>query len=291
MRAVVTILQCRRVVLPYLFVKYVAPEMRRLFPGSFEVVIVQHRADVRSDTALLGTQQTPADQLGLVERWTREGRYAGAEVIQHAIEHPAYPSIPSYHLAARAALERRADFHLWLEDDAIVFDQGCARWPELLRDRDVGVYRDFHHVNSAYFVSRRSYDERIVAPLSAYEAWTWRRRIEPFLARQARAGRAQLPPEYAVRHHAREYPYCGLRYVVDFVRRWCPEELALLEIDFGPGVAASPPVRADELAAQVRRQQRLARRAERWWGSLSNGVLARFATPRAVTSRTAPPAR
>lgn len=251
MKAVVTIVQCRRAVLPHIFVAHVLPKLRELFPGEIEAVIIQHRSAVAQGGTALESLQGGGEKLELVRRWTAEGRYAGAEIIGHTIDHPPYPSIPSYHLAVKAALERAADFHLWLEDDALVFDRDCARWPELLGGREVGVYRPFAHLNSAYLLTRPSFDRRIVGLLADYRRWTWRRRIEPFLRSQLRTKRAYLERSHAVRYHHRYYPYTGLRYVVDAVRSLAPAAVPLLDLDFGPGCADLPPVSAAEMRAHA----------------------------------------
>ena len=41
MNAVVTIFQFRRAVLPYLFLRYCYPAMKKAFPGSLDVWIIQ----------------------------------------------------------------------------------------------------------------------------------------------------------------------------------------------------------------------------------------------------------
>ncbi len=41
MKAVVTIFQFRRAVLPHLFMRYCYPVMKEVFPGSLDVLIIQ----------------------------------------------------------------------------------------------------------------------------------------------------------------------------------------------------------------------------------------------------------
>ncbi|MGF1510296.1 MAG: hypothetical protein ACFB9M_12425 [Myxococcota bacterium] len=252
MKLVVTILQARRAVLPHVFVKYILPKMRAIFPGEVEAVIVQHRSRASGGRHALESGQLGDDKLDLVERWTREGRYAGADVIGHTVDHPPYPSIPGVHRCVQESLRRGADYHLWLEDDALVFDQECDRWDALLGEREVGVYRRFHFLNSAYLLTRPSFDQRIVERLADYRWWTWSRRIEPFLRNQKRTKRAYLAMHHAVRYHHRYYPYTGLRYVVDALRDWAPEALPLLDVDFGKGCQHLPPVTAEEMRAHAR---------------------------------------
>ncbi len=228
-------------------VKRVLPEMRRLFPGEVEVVIVQHRGDASGGKNQLESGRLHAGGLDRVGQWTQEGKYAGADVIEHAINYPAYPSIPGLHLCVKAALDRKADFHLWLEDDALVMDYDCGRWDQLLGRREVGAYRDFHNLNSAYLLTRPDFDARMLTQFEDYERWNWKRRLEPELRRNLRTRRTYLNPAYAVRYHHRNYPYTGIRYVVDRVRDLWPEDLPLLDIDFGEGTSSLPPVTPEEM--------------------------------------------
>ncbi|MBN2193491.1 MAG: hypothetical protein JW751_11810 [Polyangiaceae bacterium] len=246
MKAVVTILQCRRAVLPHLFVKHVLPKMRVWFPGLVDCVIIQHRVDASGGNTALESLAGGTGGIATVRQWTEAGRYDGAEIIGHEIVHRPYPTVPGYHLAVKAALDRGADFHLMLEDDAIVIDPECGRWDELLGRSEVGVYRKFHEINTAYYVARPSFDRRIVGLLANYRSFSWKTRMEPFLRRQLHTSRAYLEPSYAVRYHHRDYPHTGLRYVVDRIRTLAPEDVSLLDVDFGPGCAKLPPVTSAE---------------------------------------------
>lgn len=251
MKLVVTILQCRRVTLPHVFVRSILPRMRALFPGDIECVIVQHRGNASGGNPRLESNAIDQARLSLVEEWTLAQRYAGAQVVPHTINHLPYPSIPGMHLCARAALERGADFHLWLEDDALVYDQDCGKWPEIFGGREVGAYRDFHHLNSAYLVTRPSYDERIERRLADYAWWTPDKRLESVMRETMRTQRAFLEPSYAVRYHHRYYPHTGLRYVVQALRDWAPEMVPLLDVDFGPGTSDLPAVTPEEFRAHA----------------------------------------
>lgn len=233
MKALVTILQCRRVVMPYIFMRHCLPIMRAAFPGEMAVLIIQHKAK-KQTFARLQSQMLEKDREDLVEQWTQEGRYAGAEILKHGIWHGAYPHIPSFHLAAKAALERKVDFHLYLEDDAIVVDPDCGRWDQLLGEAEVGVYRPRTHViNASWFVSRPSYDARILPGLGRYWWWQRHHRVEWWFKRKLRGEPAVLDESYAVKNHHKEYPYTGMKYVVDRLSTLCPEDLDLLEVDFG----------------------------------------------------------
>jgi len=249
LRAVVTILQCRRAVLPHIFIKYALPKMQASFPGKLECVLIQHRVDASGGNPRLETLKNGTGGFELVRQFTEEGRYQGAEILAHDIVHKPYPSIPSYHLGVKAALDRGADFHVWLEDDALIYDPECGAWDQLLGPREVGVYWRFHELNSAYLLTRRSFAERIVGPLSDYARWTPRSRIEAFLRRSMRTSRTHLNYSYATRYHNHEYPYGGLKYVAAKVRDLAPEAAPLLDLDFGPGTSVLPEITAAEFAA------------------------------------------
>lgn len=248
MKAVITILQARRVVLPHVFLRYVLPRMQECFPGELEAVVIQHRANAAGGNRRLESLKGDSDErLDRVLKWTEEGRFAGATVLPHDVIHRPYPSIPTVHRGVQAALERDADFHIWLEDDALLLDFDCADWDKLLGQSEVGVYRRFHYLNTAYLVTRRSFAERIEKPLSRYDDWSENSRLEKFLWRQLATSRAYLKPENAVRYHHQYYPYTGLRYVADALRRIAPEALPLLDIDFGEGAQDAAPVSAEEM--------------------------------------------
>lgn len=249
LKAVVTILQCRRAVLPHLFIRYALPKMQAVFPGVLSCVVIQHRADASGGNSRLETLKNGSSGFDLVRKFTEDGMYDGADIIAHEIVHKPYPSIPSYHLGVKTALDRGADFHLWLEDDALVYDPECGAWDQLLGPREVGVYWRFHELNSAYLLTRRSFAERILQPLSDYSKWTPRSRIEAFLRRSLRTSRTHLNYSYATRYHHHEYPYGGLRYVAAKVRQLAPEAAHLLDLDFGPGTSELPEVTPQQFAA------------------------------------------
>lgn len=275
MKLVVTILQARRVVLPHLFLRHALPRMRGAFPGDVEAVLVQHRRLPEDGARFLATNEAAAAGAGhdRVAEWTRAGRFEAAHVVAHERSHPPYPSIPSYHLACEVALDLGADFHLWLEDDALVWDEACGDWPGRFGDREVGVYRRFSGINSAFFVSRPSFDARILHGLADYEAWTRARRIEPWLAGRLRTPRVHLDPRCAVRSHRNVYPYTGDAFVADLVRRLAPEDAHLLDLELGDAAsrlpAPSPRTRAWLAAKDWARPIELVRRAR-------NGLRERF---------------
>jgi hypothetical protein len=233
-QGVVTIIQCRRVVMPYFFVRYCLPRMRAVFPGRLDVVLIQHEARDQRWGRRLRSMHLGRERQELVKRWTADGRYGDAEVIRHAKWHAPYPSIPSFQLCAQVALAHNADFHLWLEDDALVDDAQCGQWERLIGNAEVGVYRpNTHIINNSWFVSRPSFDARVLPRLSQY--WTWRRfsRLEAWFRKQHQGEPAKFEPRYAVRNHHKQSPFTGMPYVVDKIAELAPHELDLLEVDFG----------------------------------------------------------
>lgn len=252
MKIVITIYQNRRVVLPHIFIRYILPKMRAVFPGEIEAVVIQHRSDASGGNRRLESLRHSTDALQRVRDWTERGMFDGAEVRPHEVIHRPYPSIPTFHRGVEAALERDADFHVWMEDDALIVDFDCAWWDKLLGNTEVGVYRKFHYLNPAYMVTRRSFAERIREPLSRYDDWKESSRLERFLAQQMVTSRTYLNPARAVRYHHKYYPYTGIRYVVEAVREHAPEALELLDVDFGEGTHLLPPVSPAEMAAHAR---------------------------------------
>lgn len=193
-----------------------------------------------------------------VRAWTEDGKFEGATIVQHDVVHRPYPSLPSVHLGVEHALNRGADFHLWLEDDALVLDRSCPMWTELLEGREVGVYPPTpQHLHTAFLVTTPPFDRRILPQLADYQAWDWKkRRLEQWLRRQLKTPRAYLPRHSAVRDHQRTYPYTGIRYVVDFLRGFAPEAIDLLEVDFGTGLRDLPPVSHEEMRTDALKEQR-----------------------------------
>jgi hypothetical protein len=247
-KLVVTILQARRVVMPYIFVKHALPRMQAIFPGTIEVVLVQHRSLPERPDEFLETNQTDPTWGRRVVEWTDAGRFEGADVVTHEVHNPNYPSIPTFHRACQAALDRGADFHLWMEDDALVCDPSCGRWPDMFGRREMGVYRYFSEINAAFFVTRPSFDERALPGLQNYDGWTKQERIEKYLRKTLRTPRVHLDPSHAVRTHRNPFPYTGTRFVADMVRRIAPEDAHLLDLELGDGASRLPAVSRGELA-------------------------------------------
>jgi hypothetical protein len=242
MKAVVTIFQYRRAVLPYLFMRHCYPVMKAAFPGAFDVWIIQDTGLAKGSVHTSSKVYSEAKQ-DLVAQWTDAGRYAGATIVRH--DEPLdqrYPQmLPSFRIGMEIALREQADFHLWMEDDAIVLDRDCGRWGNLLSGKNAGVYRPDQHICAAYFVSTPAFDTRLLPIIrdrnvdGIYqpfaETGVWRPRIgdvEYYTTWACQGERTLLNPASAGRIHCRPESH----ELVQFVRKIAPHEVGLLNIDF-----------------------------------------------------------
>ena len=242
MKAVVTIFQFRRAVLPYLFMRYCYPVMKQAFPGSLDVWIIQDTGLAKGNIHTSAKVYSDAKRR-LIAQWTDEGRYAGATIVRHDEPlDPRYPQLlPSYRIGMEIALRERADFHLWLEDDAIVLDRECGQWGKLLAGRDAGVYQRVQNICPAFFVSTPAFDTRLLPivrernvdgihqPFDDTQGWRPSvGEIEYYTTWACKTDRALLNPASVARVHRRPESH----QLVQFVRHIAPREMGLLNIDF-----------------------------------------------------------
>jgi hypothetical protein len=248
-RLLVTIMQHKRVGCPFLFINHILPGMRSRDWGEIDVVLIQHLADVRGK--LLESSRHGAAGMEKVAAWTKAGCFPAVEVVQHTECFPPYPSIPSYRIAAEHGIAGAYDLHLWLEDDALVYDPEFTQWGEKLAAHEVGeFYEGLPWVHSSSFVSRPEFDRRIAPLLQDLERWQSparrfveeaRRgvlvtsRIEPFLQAHLTTGKSYLGP-HAARHHPYRNPRharCELQKLQALICRFDPsaELLHVLEED------------------------------------------------------------
>jgi hypothetical protein len=242
MKAVVTIFQYRRAVLPYLFMRHCYPVMKAAFPGAFDVWIIQDTGLAKGSVHTSSKVYSEAKQ-DLVAKWTDAGRYAGATIVRHDEPlDPRYPQLlPSYRIGMEIALRERADFHLWLEDDAIVLDRECGQWGDLLAGRDAGVYQRVQNICPALFVSTPAFDERLLPIVRDRnvngihqpfdDAQGWRPsvgEIEYYTTWACKTERTLLNPASVARVHTRPESH----KLFQFVKKIAPHEAGLLNIDF-----------------------------------------------------------
>lgn len=222
--------------------------MRELLGGSFEAFLVQHSYNVPSHSPL-ETSGLPDKRLELVREWTNRGMYPHATIIKWGEYFPRYPQIPAMEIAAQIAIREKADFHLWIEDDALVFDLKCHEWTTRVADGSVGMYRNKEegYVNSAYFLSTRSFDRQFETLLANRQFWDINKsmyhlvnakkllnvdapRIESQIARLAGQNKTLLDEEAAARYNRTDHQsYFQLRRLVRSIN---PELEAMLALDF-----------------------------------------------------------
>ncbi len=248
MKVVVTILQCKRVALPYIFLKYALPAMRDLCDFEIEPYLIQH-IGIDSSDGHLETNRLPNTKLDLVAEWTQSGKYSNAIIIQHNTTFSKYPSLPSVRIGVETAIETKADFHLWLEDDALIFDTHCGDWPNIMGGSFLGVYhaKKEGYVNSAYLLSSIKFDELLLPALQDQTQWDisesmyhnvngqrmlniHSKRLEPTIARYSRNRWALLNSDFAARINPNKNQSSVNLYRL--VKSLAPESLSLLELDF-----------------------------------------------------------
>lgn len=258
-KLVITILQCKRVAAPYFFINYVYPKWKEILKDNVELVLIQHKSNIQKGQ-FGETNKLPDDRIQLVEDWTKKGRFSHADIVEFDIIHNNYSTIPGYYMMTQAAINRGADLHLWLEDDAIVFDPNPKNWDHILGTREIGVWGNYAQLNIAHLLTRSTYDRRIFEGLKNYQRWDskhlLKRNIEPWLRSKKKTSRAYLPPEYCVRSHIRNYPNCGLRYLADVVRNLAPDEAEILDIDYGVGASKLEPFSKSEIEEQRKKMNR-----------------------------------
>ena len=171
MKCVVTILQNKRVALPFLFGKYSLPAMRKAFGGEVKLYHIFHDMHVE-DKQLQSNKVYDLSDVNRVWEFIYRGFYNEAKFVPHQEVNTELLSLPSMMKAAEVAIEEKADFHLWLEDDAIVYDLECGKWAELMKGATVGLYRSTvkqQMINPSFFVSTVEYDRKLLEALKDYK--------------------------------------------------------------------------------------------------------------------------
>jgi hypothetical protein len=252
MRCVVTIVQNKRIAMPYIFGKYCLPVMREQFHGDVQLYHVFH--DCHISGSAMASNKVDETHVQKVRAAIDDGMFSHAKIIKHHEINEDWPALPSFVLAATLIPKVvNADFHLWLEDDAIVYDPDCGSWAITLGSHDVGLYQNTNEkqmINTAYFLSTNEFDVRfsrmltefkrtLQIPQTAKGAWdnyTGRGSLIEHCAWRAARSAVYLGPNKAFRHHP--HP----RYTKDraMVHAWLEntipnitaDDLALLALDF-----------------------------------------------------------
>jgi len=251
MTGIITILQNKRVALPYIFGKYAFPVMQKLFPGKLILYHIFHDVNFKN-AKLASNQQLGQKHLQHVRQFVKEYKFTNALIYQHTKTSTEAPALPSIKLALQVASDENADIHLWMEDDAIVFDPNCNTWFTTLANGDVGLYRDTNQkemINLAYFLSTREFDNRFALMLEEYKKhmslpsnkgeWeTYRKHGSQIEHTAWRASRKPvlLNSNCAFRHHPYETYRRTRKDVEEWLQKIFPhitlEDIKLLETDF-----------------------------------------------------------
>lgn len=241
MKCIITYLQCKRAVLPYLFGKYCFPKMKEAFPGDMELYHIHH--NIHQNDTQLSTSTLDESHLNLVNDFIKNGMYPHANIIQHNDTNRELAFIPSVIRASQIAIENNADLHLWIEDDAIVYDPLCWQWPERV-GCPIGTYRNTPRqkmVVCAYFISRLPFDQDLIPVLRAYKRephWKYIQygsQYERLLFMLTGQRVAVLNENCAFRHHPYD-KYTKTRLDVEgWLKKNLPistKDLDLLKLDF-----------------------------------------------------------
>lgn len=252
MKCVVTILQHKRVAMPYLFGTYSLPMMQERFNGEVKLFHIFHASNGLA-SHMTSNRVLGAERVEQVQQFIDSGHYANAIILNHTTTSDKWPTLPSLQLAAATALKEEADFHLWLEDDAIVYDEACSTWATALGSGDVGLFMDTNEkqmVNTAYFLSTREYDARFINMLAEYrgvntelttnkcdwDKYAGKGSLIEHLAWRAARKPIYLGPNKAFRHHQyQKFSKTGTDvrdWLVKHVPGISPLDLGLLQRDF-----------------------------------------------------------
>lgn len=161
MKIVITYCQNKRTAMPYLFGKYALPMMEKVFPGEVKLYHIFHDLHVRDER--LASNRADASGLARVREFVKT---APGAVVTHTEVFPDLYVLPSFRIGSAVAIKERADLHLWLEDDAIVYDPLCYLWPRLMRDTDIGLFRQTAHIpmaNCAFLLTSYKFDVKFLA--------------------------------------------------------------------------------------------------------------------------------
>lgn len=242
-KCVVTITQNKRVALPFIFGKYILPRMREVFGGEIKLFHIFHNTHV-DHIQLESNRDYGLTALDRVRYFIGNKWYGEATIIDHQEINLNHLILPSLIKCLEIAIAEQADYHLWMQDDAILFDKNCHMWQFLMKNHDIGLYRNTSHqkmINIAYFLSTLQFDEKLLPFLHSYVRnqevdWTPYGSQMEHTFWKASQSQALFPSQFASRHHV------GGKYASSCsdVKRWLrimvpeitEEDLNLLNIDF-----------------------------------------------------------
>jgi hypothetical protein len=166
MKVIATIFQCKRVAFPYFFIKYCVPKMKELSGFDFEIYLIQHTTP--ETNRVLTTCRESWSKIENVQQWTKDGKFTGANIIQHSENDHICPAFPSYKIGVETALKEKADLHIWLEDDAMILDKNPKKWLEI---KCVGTYQNWwRFIPVRHTITTRSFDGLMLHKMNT-EKW------------------------------------------------------------------------------------------------------------------------
>ncbi len=220
--------------------------MEKKIGKKIEVHLVQHNFPINLKSRM-ATSLYPTEREQLVQNWTAEGKYGDSIITRHQIQNLPDPALPSWQIGFKHAINSDADFFLWLEDDAFVYDESCDLWPTLLQDVLVGSYRSEPHgyIRNAHYVCARQFVEKFIPVLENTSSWNIHKsifsdeknkilnkdapRMESALTKHAGSEWVKLNSSYAGRYSSKTE---GRKYLFNLLKKVCPDELDLIFLDF-----------------------------------------------------------
>lgn len=241
-KCVITITQNKRVALPFIFGKYILPRMKESF-GEVKLFHVFHNLHVRHGQ-LESNRDYGLEALGRVRYFIGNKKFNEAIVVDHQEVNLNHLILPSLIMCADIAIKEKADYHLWLQDDAIVFDKDCHLWQFIMKGKDVGLYRNTfgqQMINLAFFLSNTDFSKKLLPSLKEYvrdnsrdwgpvgsqmEHLFWNTCSNPVL----------LNKDYATRHHiGGKWTFTAEDLKVklkEMIPEITEEDLGLVDLDF-----------------------------------------------------------
>jgi hypothetical protein len=177
-KTLITILQNKRVYFPYIFCKYLYPKLNAKRNGILDLCIIQHISKLKNNSFLLSSKLNN-NKIDLVKKWTDRKMYKEAKIIQHNNIYYNYPSIPSYLLASNLAI-KKYDFHIWLEDDTLLYDENIKNINNILGEYEIASYYNKDTTPSYYeknfpcssrTITRTSFDKKFINTFGKLNSW------------------------------------------------------------------------------------------------------------------------
>ncbi|MFW6129657.1 MAG: hypothetical protein ACOC56_00645 [Atribacterota bacterium] len=239
----ISVLQSYRVMVPYFQVNYAYPIMKNAYNGKLDICLVQH---------ILNNQEKRVERLKKnkkILKYAEDGFYKNAIILRHDRYFKKYPSMPTYKKAVKYFLDNDYDYHLWIEDDAVVMDREINSWIEKMRinKASIGEFiidpkNPTYMAKSQILFSDRGFNERFYQECLREETWDRSakmvgkkkptdKRLEFKINKLSLEQRTRVSRAYA-RIFWRE-PLSDKINMLNFLRDFVPEgDLKYIEMDF-----------------------------------------------------------